>query len=92
MSSVTSKFVKEFDPSNSVHVKWLAHMTDVAENFNDPNKPMSIVEEINSNPMNIKIEDRDALDWFHIHFVISAVYAKAVLRGKAFIPPTDTAH
>jgi hypothetical protein len=27
------------------------------------------------------------LDWPHIHFCISAVYSKAVLRGLAFIPP-----
>ena len=86
MSTITIKFRDAFDPSNAEHVKWLAHMTDVAENFNDPNKAVSIVEEINGNPMGVKIEDRDALDWFHIHFVLSAMYAKAVLRGKAFIP------
>ena len=92
--SVTSKFIKEFDPSNSKHVDWLSQMTDMAEKFNDPNQVISIVDEINSNPMNIKIEQKDALDWFHIHFVICAAYAKAVLRGKAFIPSraADTAH
>jgi hypothetical protein len=36
--------------------------------------------------MNVKLAKQDTLDWFHIHFVLCAAYAKAVLKGKAWIP------
>jgi len=44
------------------------------------------VAEINKNPMGVKLEQMEALEWPHIHFCICAVYAKAVLRKKAFVP------
>jgi hypothetical protein len=49
----------------------------------------SFVEDINTNPMKVVLDKRDALDWPHIHFVLCGVYTKAVLRGKAFIPPCE---
>jgi hypothetical protein len=85
--STTSRFIKVFDPANESHVKWLAHMMDMAESLS-PEKAVTLVAEINTNPMKIELEARDALDWPHIHFCMSTVYAKAVLRGKAFIPET----
>lgn len=85
--STTSRFIKVFDPANESHVKWLAHMMDMAESLS-PEKAVTLVTEINTNPMKIELEARDALDWPHIHFCMSTVYAKAVLRGKAFIPET----
>jgi hypothetical protein len=60
-------------------------MTDLAENIS-PDKPSVLVAEINLNPLKIELEPRDALDWPHIHFCISAVYSKAVLKGLAFLP------
>lgn len=86
MASNTTKFIQAFDCSNELHVKWMARMVEVAETMNDPTRPLSLVDEINLNPMNVEIEARDALDWPHIHFCLCAVYSKAVLRGKAFIP------
>lgn len=83
--SVTSKFVKAFDAMDEAHVKWLAHMCDIAEDLS-PEKPSMLMDEVNKNPMKLKVDMRDALDWPHIHFCLSAVYAKAVLRGKAFVP------
>lgn len=83
--SLTSKFVKTFDATNQDHVKWLSHMCDIAEDLS-PEKPSMLMDEINKNPLKIKVDMRDALDWPHIHFCLSAVYAKAVLRGKAFVP------
>jgi len=83
--SITSKFVKAFDASVQTHVKWLAHMMDIAESMS-PEKPTMLMDEINKNPVGLKVELRDALDWPHIHFCLCAVYAKAVLRGKAWIP------
>lgn len=84
--SITSKFLKAFDPKSEVHVKWLAEMNDLAEKMGDPKAHISLVEKVNMNPMNMKLEQRDALDWPNIHFVLLAGYAKAVMRGKAFIP------
>jgi hypothetical protein len=85
--SVTSTFVKEFKPADQTHVEWFKTMTDAAEHLtSEQDKPTDIVALINTNPMNIKIGDKDVLDWFHIHFVLCAVYAKAVLKGAAFIP------
>ena len=84
--SITGKFVQVFDCKNEIHVNWLSHMIDLAESLGDPEKHVNLVSEINKNPMKIVLEQRDALDWAHIHFCLCAVYAKAVLRKKAFIP------
>jgi hypothetical protein len=83
--SITSKFIKEFRPDSEEHVKWLSKMVDFAENMS-VDKPGDIIAETNKNPMKIKLDAKDALDWPHIHFCLFAVYAKAVLKGKAFIP------
>jgi hypothetical protein len=83
--SNTSKFVKAFDPTSEIHVKWLSHMCDVAESLS-PEKRTNLMTEINKNPLNIKMDEMDVLDWPHIHFCLCAVYAKAVLHGKGFLP------
>jgi hypothetical protein len=83
--SITSKFIKAFDPMNEVHVTWLSKMVDLAENLS-ADRPTQLVDEINTNPMKVKLDKRDALDWPHIHFCLCAVYAKGVLRGKAHVP------
>lgn len=84
--SVTSKFIKAFDAQNQSHVKWLSRMIDVAEGMGDPSRDSALVAEINKNPMGITLEQMEALEWPHIHFCICAVYAKAVLRKRAFVP------
>jgi hypothetical protein len=63
-------------------------MIDVAENMSDPSSKSTLVPEVNMNPMKIELGQMEALEWPHIHFCLCAVYAKAVLRGKAFIPAT----
>jgi hypothetical protein len=83
--SNTSKFIKVFDANNQKHVEWLSHMCDIAETLS-PEKRTNLVGEINKNPFNIKLNEMDSLDWPHIHFCLCAVYAKAVLRGKSYIP------
>lgn len=88
--SITSKFIKAFDPKNEIHVKWLGDMNDMAETMGDMSKQLHIVEKINTNPMKIKLESRDALDWPNIHFVLCASYAKAVLKGRAHVPAVRT--
>ena len=84
--SITAKFVKAFDSKNVTHVKWLSHMIDLAESMSDPTAHITLVAEVNMNPMKIELDHRDALDWPHIHFCLCAVYTRAVLRGQAFIP------
>jgi len=64
-------------------------MVDVAETLSAEN-PGDVITETNKNPMKIKIEARDALDWPHIHFCLFAVYAKAVLKGRGWIPVAQT--
>jgi len=84
--SNTSKFLSAFDPKNKDHVDWLSQMMDLAETMGDPAKSVNMVRDINTNPMGIQLEKMDALDWPHIHFVLCASYAKAVLRGLAHVP------
>lgn len=84
--SITSNFVSAFDCSNQEHVKWLSKMIDFAEMLGDPSKHIDLVREVNKNPMNLKLDAKDALDWPHIHFCLCAVYAKGVLRKKAWLP------
>jgi hypothetical protein len=78
--SITSKFLKSFDPENKDHVVWLACMMDLAESMGDPAKSINMINEINANPFGIVLEKKDALDWPHIHFVLCAAYAKAALK------------
>jgi len=84
--STTSRFSKAFDPTNASHVKWFSHMMDLAESLS-PEKSVTLVAEINMNPMKVELDHRDALDWPHVHFCLCALYSKAVLKGTAFIPP-----
>jgi hypothetical protein len=80
--SNTNRFLKAFDASKQSHVEWLNTMMDLAENIHG----RDFVKEVNSNPMGIQLAQVDALDWPHIHFVLGMAYAKAVLKGTAFIP------
>ena len=84
--SITSKSIRVFDPKNVEHVLWLGVMCEQAEKWGSLDNRMNLVEEVNSNPFGIKLDVRDALDWPHIHFVLCAAYAKAVLRKEAFVP------
>ena len=84
----TSIFIKAFDPKQKSHVVWLKKMTDIAETLGDPKRHHALVTEINSNPMGVKLDNRDALMWVEIHFGIAMKYARAVLSGEAVIPAT----
>jgi hypothetical protein len=45
-----------------------------------------MVAEVNKNPMGVKLQDKDALEWCHIHFCLGMKYAKAVVQKTAYIP------
>ena len=85
-----SRFLKAFDSKNEKHVKWLAHMTKLSEKMNDPQQSITLNAEVNLNPMKIKLNHNDTLDWIHIHFVLCASYAKAVMYGDAWVTPQTT--
>jgi hypothetical protein len=85
-TSVTAKFIKVFDAKNETHVKWLGAMFDMAESMSDPSAHIKLVKSVNENPMGVKLDQRDALDWPHIHFALSTVYAKEVWNCRAWIP------
>lgn len=84
--SVTSRFLKVFVASDESHVKWLQKMTLLAEKLGDARVQQKVVDDINTNPMNIKLSQLEALDWPHIHFVLAMAYAKAVLKCEAYVP------
>jgi hypothetical protein len=84
--TVTSRFLKKFDPSQQTHVAWLKNITDIAESIADPTKPQHIVAELNANPMKVVMSKSEALDWPHVHFVLCAAYAKAIFKCKAWVP------
>jgi hypothetical protein len=81
--TITSQFIKAFDAKNEEHVKWLQTMTLKADTLS---QPQDLVKNIQSNPMKIRVNEIQALDWPHIHFVLAMTYAKAVLTGKAYVP------
>lgn len=84
--SLTSQFIKNFDPKNKTHIEWFSHMIVLAGNMVNPESRVNLVAEINKNPMNIIVSTTEALDWPHIHFVLCATYSLAVLKHKAYIP------
>jgi len=84
--TITSDFYKAFRPDNERHVAWFKQMYSVSEDMKDPTKHISLVGEVNLNPMKIEIKHGEALEWPNIHFMLSMKYAKAVLNGEAFIP------
>lgn len=86
MNSPITVFKNAFDPMNQSHVIWLKKMTDVADKLMDLNHRFSLVKEINTNPMNVKLGDQDALMWVEIHFVLAMKYARAVLNSQAVVP------
>jgi len=85
--TVTARFMKTFDPKNPIHVKWLQHLTSIGETIGDPNKQQTLTGELMMNPMKVDVTHVEALDFPYIHFILSAAYSKAVLTGKAYVPP-----
>lgn len=86
MTTTTAKFVSAFDALNRSHVDWLKKVMDMAGSMGDPKGELNMVSTINANPFGITLDKRDALDWPHIHFVLCASYARAVLSGRAYVP------
>jgi hypothetical protein len=81
--TITQKFADAFDPKDQKHVAWLQKMLNIKL---DPEKMIDLSKEVNTNPMDLKVAQVEALDWPHINFVLCAKYAKAVLCGEAIVP------
>ena len=79
-------FIKSFDPMNVDHVIWLKKMTDLAEVMGDPSRQYSLLDDVNSNPMGLKLQKNEALSWVEIHFGIAMKYTQAVLKSQAVVP------
>lgn len=86
MTSPITLFKNAFDPMNQSHVVWLKKMTDLADSMKDLSQQFSLVKEINTNPMNVTLNERDALAWVEIHFVLAMKYTRAVLNSQAVVP------
>lgn len=84
--TITADFYKAFDPSNERHVRWLARMFKVSEEMKDLSKQITLLAEINMNPLKIELSHGEALEWPNIHFILCMKYTKAVFSKTAFIP------
>lgn len=87
MSTVTERFKDAFDSSNQAHVKWLAKFFKYAKNIGISRSPID--EFINTNPMRVRMETSELMDWIHVHFILAMKYAQDVLDGKAWTPPSE---
>lgn len=90
MSSITSKFLSKFDPKNSVHVLWFKSMCVLAESMGKPAEHLHLIDEVNKNPMGVKLSSGEGLEWVHVHFCLGMKYAKAVVNGDAWVPPSTS--
>ena len=86
---MSSKFLKAFDSASEKHVRWLGAMFDMAESLTEMDAHNGMVAQVNNNPLGVKLENNEALDWPHIHFALSATYARDVWKGKAWLPPKN---
>lgn len=89
MTTTTTKFVTAFDALDRAHVTWLKKVMDMAGMMGDPKGELNMINIINANPFGVKLAKQDALDWPHIHFVLCASYARAVLCGRAYVPSSQ---
>lgn len=50
-------------------------------------KKVDIVKVMNSNPMDVTMSENDIMDIVFIQFSFAMKYTKAILDGKAWVPP-----
>lgn len=84
-SQVAQRFAGLFQPQQESHVLWMKHsMTSLNEMMN---KKVNLLHIMNSNPMQVKMSEKDMLDIVFIHFSLAMKYTKAILEGEAWVPP-----
>lgn len=85
--TLTSRFADSFDPSKAAHVVWLSKFFEFAETL--ASKRNNIDTFINTNPMGITVKQEEMLEWVQVHFTLAMKYSQAVLKGKAYVPPSS---
>jgi hypothetical protein len=83
-STVTQKFSDSFNSSDKEHVMWLKKLFEFAKNIATSRTPVEDI--INKNPLNVKAEKTELMDWVHIHFCLAMKYSRDVLNGQAWVP------
>ena len=63
-------------------------MKQVMQTLNDMmTKKVDIVHIMNSNPMQVKMTEKDIMDIVFVQFSLAMKYTKATLDGEAWVPP-----
>ena len=83
-SQIVTQFAGAFNPAVPDHVRWLQKVHQCLEKMDIVK--LDVPTMINNNPMKVKFNQKDMIDWVHVHFTLNFKYAKAVLAGEAFIP------
>jgi len=52
-------------------------------------KKVNIMHIINSNPMQVKMSEKDIMDIVFIQFSLAMKYTKAILDGEAWVPTQE---
>jgi hypothetical protein len=84
-STVTQRFSDAFDTSNETHVKWLGKLFEFAKCVASSKCPVDDI--VNGNPMKVKVEKKEMIEWVHIHFCLAMKYSRDVISGVAWVPP-----
>ena len=63
---------------------WLKKVQEAVANMDTTKSQLPAV--IDQNPMKVKFQASDMLNWVHIHFTLAYKYTKSVLDGEAWIP------
>ena len=84
-NTITKRISAAFEPQNKDHALWLRDMHQMARTL-DPTKQSPMHKLLTKNPMNVKVQKEEILEFVHIHFVVSMKYSEAVLNGEAWTP------
>ena len=81
-----------FDAKNQEHVMWLKKVQEAVAETSMSTTKSQLPNLINQNPMKVKFQANDMMDWVHVHFALAMLYTKSVLNGEAWIPMQNTSN
>lgn len=84
-SQVAQRFANQFQPQQESHVLWMKRVMHTLDDM--MTKKVDIVKVMNSNPMDVTMSENDIMDIVFIQFSLAMKYTKAILDGKAWVPP-----
>ena len=79
-----------FDPCNPEHVRWLKRSFEVMEDYMEPSgdkNSRKVLDFMDSNPFEFRVNKHNVMDLAETHMALGCIYAKAVLKGSAYIMP-----